>query len=419
MRRLAAAAVGFAAAVVLLVALPAAAEPGREPPGQARKTTTTRAATTTTRPATTTTAASTTTVIGGCVGVQVPAGADIAAASAAAASGATLCLAAGTYPVHAAFGPKAGQRFIGVNGSTILDGAGTTPTSFAGYSGSPANVVLQNLTFTRFAGGGSNGLVAAVKATSGWQIIDDTFYDNRIAVTSSGTGIHIERNVIRDNWQYGLVGQPSVVADNEIARNNNRRYGTGDAGGSKFIKAAGVQLLRNWVHDNYGPGLWCDTDCSGIVYDGNTVERNVVAGIFHEVSGSATIRNNTVTDNGLLSGGLLFQADILVATSHDVDIYGNTVTSNANGIGLTDTDRGVGYALANVTVHDNTVTVEAAGHIAAGLQGRAAAYTAGNRFTANHYTVPNPAGAWWQWTSGVVTWGAWQAAGQDVAGTVG
>lgn len=332
-----------------------------------------------------------------------------------------MCLAAGTYPVHAAFSPKAGQRFIGAGiGLTVIDGLGTTATSFAGYGGAPANVVLQRMSFTRFVGGGANGLLAAVKTTDGWQVLDSEFYDNRIGVAGYGNGVHVERNLIRDNWQYGVIGTPFVLADNEIARNNTQRYGTGDAGGTKFVRVpiAGISMLRNWVHDNYGPGLWCDWMCVNITYQANRVERNVIAGIFHEVGGKATITGNYVAHNGLVSGGLFYQADILSATSHEVEIVGNEVHTNANGIAVTDTDRCAGCVSSNVWVHDNTVTVDPGGKIAVGLAGRPAAFTAGNRFTANTYVVPDTAGAWWQWQPGLVTWAGWQAAGQDTTGSV-
>lgn len=413
MRRLAAVAAGLAGVVVFVV--PAGARE-RNPHAPVKTTTTQPAATTTAAVKPVTTATATTSTTAGSTGcVQVAPGVDIGVAINARPAGTAFCLS-GTYHVGVTAIVKTGDRLTGVPG-TVLDGGGTTSTGLAGYGTSQADVTVDGLTFTGFAGGGAAGLIAAVRTGDRWHVLNSTFTNNRIGLAAYGAGDEIRGNVFASNWQYGVIGGPAVLAGNEITRNNTRSFDPGDAGGTKFVRAAGMSITGNWVHDNAGPGLWCDTDCTGIVYDGNTVERNLIAGIFHELSGQAVIRNNTVTGNGLVSGGLFYQADILVATSHDVDVYGNTVASNGNGIGITDTDRGCVCAAANDTVHNNTITLTGHG-IAAGLDGRPAAYSAGNRFQANRYDVPDPTGAWWQWSGRAVPWGAWQADGQDTTGAV-
>jgi Right handed beta helix region len=60
----------------------------------------------------------------------------------------------------------------------------------------------------------------------------------------------------------------------------------------------GVVLRGNCVHDNRGAGLWCDIECSDVVYENNIAERNRGAGIFHDISFSAVIRNSIVRHNG-------------------------------------------------------------------------------------------------------------------------
>ena len=52
------------------------------------------------------------------------------------------------------------------------------------------------------------------------------------------------------------------------------------------------------MHDNDGPGLWCDIECRNVVYENNLVENNQHIGIFHEISFKAVIRNNVVRHNG-------------------------------------------------------------------------------------------------------------------------
>jgi hypothetical protein len=58
----------------------------------------------------------------------------------------------------------------------------------------------------------------------------------------------------------------------------------------KIVLSDGVIFRGNHVHDNVGPGLWCDINCRDVVYEDNLVERNHDSGIFHEISYNAVIR---------------------------------------------------------------------------------------------------------------------------------
>ena len=60
----------------------------------------------------------------------------------------------------------------------------------------------------------------------------------------------------------------------------------------------GVVMRGNHVFDNVGPGLWCDIGCRNVLYENNLVERNHDAGIFHEISFNAVIRNNIAATMG-------------------------------------------------------------------------------------------------------------------------
>ena len=152
----------------------------------------------------------------------------------------------------------------------------------------------------------------------------------------------------------------ALVEGNEIYGNNT----TGadeyyEAGGSKFGETENLIVRDNFVHDNNGPGLWTDIDNINTLYENNVVVGNSGAGIFHEISYSATIRNNQVRGNGFRNRGWLWEGGIMVAGSQDVEIYGNILEDNYNGITLIQQDRGSGalgpYLLRNVSVHDNTV----------------------------------------------------------------
>ena len=65
-------------------------------------------------------------------------------------------------------------------------------------------------------------------------------------------------------------------------------------------------------------------------------------GILHEISYTAVIRDNTVRRNGFGFSDSIWGAGILVASSPDVEISGNWVEENADGIGAVQQARGSG-----------------------------------------------------------------------------
>ena len=130
----------------------------------------------------------------------------------------------------------------------------------------------------------------------------------------------------------------------------------------------------NLVHHNYGPGLWTDVDNIDTLYEYNEVSDNDDAGIFHEISYRATIRNNTVSRNGFGYHPWLWGAGIQVAASRDVEVYGNVLIDNAQGIAALQQNRGTGLygprQVVNLYVHDNTIiqTWRGRGRARAGCQ---------------------------------------------------
>ena len=135
------------------------------------------------------------------------------------------------------------------------------------------------------------------------------------------------------------------------------------AGGSKFVKCYNLKVQYNYVHDNNGPGLWTDIENDYVLYERNHTARNIIAGIFHEISYHATIRYNYIEDDAADPRGasIWWGAGILINTSSNVAVYGNTVKNCLNGIGGVQAYRGTGsnglpYLLQNVSVHENAVT---------------------------------------------------------------
>ena len=226
-----------------------------------------------------------------------------------------------------------------------------------------------------------------------------------------------------------ISGQEKKVKsylENEITRNAVIYGATGESSGTKFAQTEGLVLRNNYVHHNEGNGLWVDINNLNALIEGNRVIGNTRSGIFFEISCGAVIRNNYLEGNGSASrhANWMTDAGILVNSSPDVDIYGNTVVRNNKGIGLVHADRSDSGAVAkgavdncvlglkNVKVHHNKITQS--GSAAAGLDASADRdkvwTTWGNRFYDNTYTLSD--GARFRWQTKWMTYQEWKAVGQ-------
>jgi parallel beta-helix repeat protein len=217
----------------------------------------------------------------------------------------------------------------------------------------------------------------------------------------------------------------TVFSGNEVGRNNTSHQDwNNEAGGGKFYKSIGLTVTRNWAHDNDGPGLWCDTNCYNVLFENNKLTNNTAAGIDYEISYDAIIRNNTFSGNATYHSSSPWYGSgaILVETSQNVQVYGNTSTGDGNGIVLLEESRGSGnrglYEVANVRVHDNTVVSPI--KQAAGLYNETAdtSYWSGkgNSFVHNAYRAPSGC-ACFSWNDSNLKWTSWRSAGQDTTGT--
>jgi parallel beta-helix repeat protein len=212
---------------------------------------------------------------------------------------------------------------------------------------------------------------------------------------------------------------------NELAYNNPAWHysytGTGrEFGGVKIVRSRYPMARGNYVHHNNGHGMWTDIHNIYALYENNRLVGNAGAGIFHEVSYAAVIRNNTVTGNALVRSGM-YGAGILVSSSPDVEVYGNTVTGNQMGITAIQNRRGSGkygpHLVQNLYVHDNTV--QTAGQT--GIQqtiGSNAVYTSwNNRFRHNTYTGMSKNRNPFYWMNNTRTVPQWKGYGHDLTGT--
>ena len=389
--------------------------------GVVTPTTTTSPITTTTVPVTTTTIPTTTTTIPTppppTGDVDIYPGDSIQGAVNANPSGTIFIIKAGNHNVSTRINPKDGNQFLGEPGA-ILDGNNTTDQAFRA-SNNAKNVVVDGLTIEKFSSAAQAGAVA-IGTGGGWTISNNEIRDNAaIGLVFNGPGNKILDNNVHHNDAMGIkgFGSGSLVEGNEIAFNNYRDLTTAgwEAGGTKFLETTNLILRDNWVHDNHDNGLWSDYNNVNVLYEDNLVEDNLGNGIFHELSYSATIRNNVVRNNG--------GRGIRVAQSSDVEVYGNTVTAPGaeSAIWGSDTDRGSGrlgaFQVRNLWVHDNTFIQDTG---KSGLRdniGAGKVWNNNNRFDRNTWIVNSSNPFFWEGNNRK-TWSQWQGYGHDLNGSI-
>lgn len=343
------------------------------------------------------------------------------------APGTSYLLKAGVYAQQAII-PKDGDTYTGEVG-TILTGLDTTPIAFGGHA---SNVTVQNLVIEHYAS--PDGLGAVNVDGAGVVVAHDEIRRNRYAGVNQNGGAVARWNYIHDNGCFGFMGAGGniLIEHNEVAFNNSALAfdAFNGAGGSKWVFTENLIVRSNYSHDNGGPGLWTDISNANTLYELNTVERNWRAGIFHEISYSAVIRNNTIRNNGTNKQypGWSEGAGIEVVTSSGVEVYGNVLTDNWQAIvGLEDGRGGLdpksqthgNWTLTNLNVHDNTVNSVLdlgpgsgnSGVLNVGLL-NPYSLTANNRFARNTYSL-GPHASYFYWTGISGTLAEWLAAGQN------
>ncbi|MGE0751285.1 MAG: right-handed parallel beta-helix repeat-containing protein [Variibacter sp.] len=280
-------------------------------------------------------------------------------------------------------------------------------TAAFAFAGRASGVHISNVVVEKFASPAQRGAIDAQNGKR-WTVENCELRLNSGAGISVGEGSVVQNCNIYHNGQIGITGAGNHIRieGNRIVANNTRGFSFGwEAGGAKISLADDVVFRANEVRDNRGPGLWCDGDCRNVVYEDNIVERNDDAGIFHEISFNAVIRNNVLRHNGAGSDGWFWGNDITVAASEGVEVHGNSVTVSAGrcAIMLIDQarrDNGHLYKTQNNSIHDNDVRFEGApctggaSDVKAGDENFAIIAEGNNHFDRNTYHVPRGIGAY-------------------------
>jgi hypothetical protein len=323
------------------------------------------------------------------------------------------------------FDRSAGKVYIPVNpGSAVVE----ISMQKNAFSGSATNVTISNMMVEKFASYAQFGAIGGPVSGAGWIVNNVEVRYNHGTGVKLGSGSQLTNSFVHDNGELGvsLEGTNSKVLKTEISWNNYAGYALGwEAGGAKFSNTTNLLMQSNYVHDNFGPGLWLDTDNVSATYDSNTITHNQSSGIQHELSFSAIIKNNTLSGNGYVPGTWLWNGQISIQNSSNVQVYGNTIevpAVGANGIAIINQNRGSGpmgpWIAANNTVHDNTITyLSTAG--GSGLVNDTGSHPVqGNSFSSNHYIMKggNSSTEHWWWF-GPMTFTKFQTAGQDAKGT--
>jgi parallel beta-helix repeat protein len=229
------------------------------------------------------------------------------------------------------------------------------------FGGEATDVTIQGLVIEKYASPAQRG---AIDVGTGWRILGNEIRQNHGAALFPGSQSTVSDNYLHHNGQIAIDGggDGSVYERNEIAFNHLGDFSfEWGAGGVKFVHTSDLVLRDNFVHHNYGPGLWIDGYNVDTVFDGNRVIDNFDAGIKIEISGSALVSDNTVEGNGFGNEHPPRGAGILIRESGPVEVTGNRLSGNKDAVVLhqdNDRENETGNDLHGVLVHDNDIALD-------------------------------------------------------------
>ena len=343
-------------------------------------------------------------------------------------NGTVFCFASGTYTInHYILLKEANQFICKVRRTCVLTGLDQYRGAFD-VQFDTAHQLIKGFVIERFIA------IIGSWPLAGLQMRDYGVMDDN-EVRYCETGIEgrshqtLRNNFIHHNRRYGISGGPLtdlLIENNELSWNNTAHYDPNDnAGGSKIVGSqSGTTLLTwrgNYVHDNYGQGIWSDGNVRNVLYEANRIENNTGAGIDHEISWDAIIRNNTLRNNNTAELGVpkscWHGSQIGVNNSQNVTTSGNTIESiGINPICMVNSTRHetsvFPQSLGNISVQGNVIKMR--GTVTVGMTGDT--LPSNVKFSGNTYYVENINGVYWQYMNSM-TKAQWQAAGQDGAGT--
>ena len=294
-----------------------------------------------------------------------------------------------------------------------------------------SNVTIKNLIIEKYAQHSQNAAVRPLESGD-WVVENNEIRFNHGTGLRTSYRMKVVGNYIHHNGQMGVVGGGKgllIIEGNELAYNNIRGYSRGwEGGGSKFVNTDKLVVRNNYVHHNYGPGLWTDGNNINTLYENNLVVWNEREGIKHEIGYDAIIRNNDLRFNGIEKDVWLWGAQIEIQNSSNVEVYNNRVVVHQNGgdgIGIINQNRGEGAYGPRVShdnyVHDNEIIFLAergsTGTVDDTSSKTACTSSSNNRFDHNTYHVPSLTHKRWVWCSNL-DWNGFRSKGQEANGKI-
>jgi parallel beta-helix repeat protein len=199
---------------------------------------------------------------------------------------------------------------------------------------------------------------------SNWTLQDSIVSNAHGAVVriDGGSNVKLLRNDISFGGLCGVGGsnvtQGGLVESNVIHANRTLEAGFSRAWGGAGLKLTDTHNLLvdgNDVFNNDGTGLWFDIRSGGVTIAGNRVHANRYQGITFEISNGAIVRDNAVWDNGWGNANWGWGAGIVISSSANAEVYGNTLAWNYADISIIALNRPDGVTPVGNSVHDNTV----------------------------------------------------------------
>jgi hypothetical protein len=233
---------------------------------------------------------------------------------------------------------------------TVLTGnydAGNYAIDSNSSNGNQSGVTIEYLTIEKYRPNPDAGAINQ-ETNTGWNIRYNTITLNVPgAGVMAGAGNTLKDNCLTLNGQYGFqstdtngfgsdsrTGGPYdvTIEGNEVSFNDTcdfsglmknsaigwsnydpvpRQYrnpecgnvvGDGNQGGFKLWQTDGVTIEDNYVHNNWGPGGWADTDNANTTWRGNTITENEGQAIIEEISYNFSITDNYIADNDWVDG---------------------------------------------------------------------------------------------------------------------
>ncbi|MFI6825618.1 right-handed parallel beta-helix repeat-containing protein [Kribbella sp. NPDC050241] len=298
-----------------------------------------------------------------------------------------------------------------------------TPTAI---EKSAEEVTVTGLTIEHFASLPQGG---ALQIGPGWKVVSNEVRWNHAVgiMVIEGDRAELSRNTVADNGQLGIGQYKSEgvrITANLVTRNNTDGFWIADweSGGIKSTRSSG-EVSGNDIVGNRGIGMWSDIAEYDRTITGNRIRGNAADGIRYEISYQAVIEQNVVEGNGYGtgrgSGGSLWDGGgINVNTSAGVQVRGNLVKDNRNGISIQSRTRGDGprgtYVLRDVTIEGNLVVMQDATSSTGVVENKGSPTRPGAvTFRHNSYQIGGKSADRFAYQGKTLTWPQWQEAGFD------